>query len=158
MERFDSYLIKMTWSLSTTSPLSTIVLKIGRDRGHVLHVVRDSPSLPKSRGAVVVVQPPVFQAPKLRQLGPLRATRVVFSTSRLQLWISINTCFYETTTPSSYRHSFPSLHIAYKYQHLSIAQFLLGNDHGSPGVDCTQQGQRMLTKEGEKEKAHLNQR
>lgn len=69
----------MTWSLSTTSPLSIIVLKIGRDRGHVPPpVVRDSPSLPKSRGAVVVVQPTsLLQAPKLRQLGPLRATRVV---------------------------------------------------------------------------------
>lgn len=144
----------MTWSLSTTSPLSTIVLKIGRDMGHVLHVVRDSPSLPKSRGAVVVVQSPPG--------SKVEAARAVASDPscllHLQLWISINTCFYETTTPSSYRHSFPRLHIAYKYQHLSIAQFLLGNDHGSPGVDCTQQGQRMLTKEGEKEKAHLNQR
>lgn len=144
----------MTWSLSTTSPLSIIVLKIGRDRGHVLDVVRDSPSLPKSRGTVVVVQPPPG--------SKVEAARAVASNPscllHLQLWISINTCFYETTTPSSYRHSFPSLHIAYKYQHLSIAPFLLANDHGSPGVDCTQQGQRMLTKEGEKEKAHLNQR
>lgn len=144
----------MTWSLSTTSPLSVIVLKNGRDRGHVLDVVRDSPSLPKSRRAVVVVQPPPG--------SKVEAARAVASNPscllHLQLWISINTCFYETTTPSSYRHSFPSLHIACKYQHLSIAQFLLGNDHGSPGVDCTQQGQRMLTKEEEKEKAHLNRR
>lgn len=120
------------------------MLKIGRDRGHVLHVVRDSPSLPKSRGAVV--QPPPG--------SKVEAARAVASNPscllHLQLWIS---CFYETTTPSSYRHSFPSLHIAYKYHHLSIAQPLLGNGHGSPGVDRTQQGQRMLTKEGYKEKA-----
>lgn len=147
----------MTWSLSTTSPLSIIALKIGRDRGHVLPpVVRDSPSLPKSRGAVVVVQPP--PGSKVEAARAVASHPSCLLHLQLPLWISINTCFYETTTPSSYRNSFPSLHIGYKYHHISIAQIPLGNGHGSPGVDCTQQGQRMLTKEGEQEKAHLNQR
>lgn len=146
----------MTWSLSTTSPLSIIVLKIGRDRGHVLDVVRDSPSLPKSRGAVVVVQPPpgskveaaraVASNPSCLlhlQLPPMDLDQhmLLRNSNAIELSTLLSKLAHSIQVSTSLNRSVPT-----------------GNGHGSPGVDCTQQDQRMLTKEGEQEKAHLNQR